>query len=67
MNPQAKLDQGTLEALQRDTCPDCGHLGLDGGPRGGSGQNLFCGKCGAGFNVALPRCVIFAERIGRRE
>jgi ribosomal protein S27AE len=55
-----------IEALTRDTCPDCGHLGLDGGPRGGAGQNVFCGKCGSGFNIALPRFVMMAQRIGKR-
>jgi ribosomal protein S27AE len=55
-----------LSYLQRDVCPDCGNQGLDGGPRGGAGQNLFCGKCGSGFNVALPRAIMFIQRIGKR-
>jgi hypothetical protein len=53
-----------IYALQRDLCPDCGHLGMRGGPRGGAGQNIFCEACGSGFNVALPRNIMFVQRIG---
>jgi hypothetical protein len=52
-----------VEALRRDTCPDCGHLGFRDGPRGGAGINVFCLSCGAGFNIAMPRYIMFAERI----
>jgi hypothetical protein len=54
-----------IYALQRDQCPDCDHFGMRGGPRGGAGQNIFCNHCGAGFNVALPRNVMFVQRIAR--
>jgi hypothetical protein len=53
-----------LEALRADRCPDCDNVGLEGGPRGGAGQNIFCRQCGAGFSVARPRFIFFAQRIG---
>jgi hypothetical protein len=37
---------------------------MRGGPRGGAGQNIFCDHCGSGFNVALPRNIVFVQRIG---
>ena len=52
-----------IEALRRDICPDCRTPGLRAGSRGGAAQNLSCDACGAGFNVVLPRHVMFAERI----
>lgn len=52
--------------IRNDQCPDCEHYGLQGGPRGGASQNIFCAECGAGFNVCLPRLVISVERIGKR-
>jgi ribosomal protein S27AE len=55
-----------IVALQRDQCPDCGQLGFDDGPRGGAGINLFCSNCGSGFNVALPRAIMTAQRIPRK-
>jgi len=50
--------------LRMDRCPDCQRVGLQGGPRGGAAQNLKCLSCGARFNVAPPRYICFAERIG---
>ena len=50
--------------LRMDRCPDCQKYGLQGGPRGGAAQNLKCLSCGARFNVAPPRYICFAERIG---
>ena len=55
-----------VAAIREDRCPDCGHLGFDDGPRGGAGINLFCRHCNSGFNVATPRYVMFAQRIGKR-
>lgn len=55
-----------ITCLRNDQCPDCDQYGLDGGPRGGAGQNIFCKNCGSGFNVALPRMILMAERIGKR-
>jgi len=66
VTPDFTEDDRVIDALRRDTCPDCGNLGFDGGPRGGSGQNIFCSDCGSGFNVATPRYIIFAQRIGKR-
>jgi hypothetical protein len=64
----AELEQHQIiMALQRDQCPDCKRLGFVGGPRGGAGQNIFCANCGAGFNVALPRSIVMAERIPARK
>jgi transcription elongation factor Elf1 len=60
------LNNEQLGDLRRDACPDCGHLGLLAGPRGGAGQNLSCDDCGASFNVALPRYIEFAQRIKER-
>lgn len=61
----APPDSGSavVDALRRNVCPDCGNLGLDAGPRGGAGQNIFCPNCGAGFNVAWPRYIVMAQRI----
>jgi len=52
-----------IERLRKDQCPNCGTLGLRGGPRGGEGQNIFCDACKSGFNVALPRAIVFADII----
>jgi hypothetical protein len=59
-------DPAVLNALRTDTCPDCRSLGLRAGPRGGAGQNIFCDACGSGFNIAYPRFIIMAQRIGAR-
>jgi hypothetical protein len=56
-------DEETLGRLRSDHCPDCLKPGLRAGPRGGAGQNLICDDCGAKFNVALPRYIVFAQRI----
>jgi hypothetical protein len=58
--------EAMLIAIREDRCPDCGHVGFDDGPRGGAGINIFCRHCNAGFNVAQPRFVMFAQRIGKR-
>lgn len=56
-----------IAALVRDQCPDCNSMdGFDSGPRGGAGQNIFCRECGSGFNVAQPRQIVFAQRIGKK-
>jgi hypothetical protein len=62
--PDGPERERVLEALRRDTCPDCGAVGFRDGPRGGAGLNIFCRHCGAGFNVALPRQIMFVQRIG---
>jgi hypothetical protein len=62
--PEGPERNRVINALQRDQCPDCSRPGLRGGPRGGAGQNLFCDGCGSGFNIALPRHVMFVQRIG---
>jgi hypothetical protein len=55
-----------VDSLRQDICPDCNsRAGLHPGPRGGAGQNIFCIGCGMGFNVARPRFIMFAERIGK--
>ncbi|MCP1761916.1 hypothetical protein [Bradyrhizobium japonicum] len=56
-----------IGALRADRCPDCDASDMIGGPRGGASQNLFCGRCGSGFNVAQPRYIMLAQRIGRRQ
>jgi hypothetical protein len=62
------MNEIEIDALRRDQCPDCKSLaGLDPGPRGGAGQNIFCRSCGSGFNVAWPRHIMFAERIEKRK
>ncbi|UQD96081.1 hypothetical protein [Bradyrhizobium japonicum] len=50
--------------LRMDRCPDCQKHSLQPGPRGGSAQNLTCTSCGARWNVAPPRYIMFAQRIG---
>ena len=57
------LNEDQIAMLRRDLCADCGMQALKPGPRGGAGQNLLCERCGAGFNVAFPRYVIWAQRI----
>jgi hypothetical protein len=48
-------------------CPDCRHRSprYFEGPSGGISTNIFCGDCGAGFNIT-PVLEI-AERIGKNE
>jgi hypothetical protein len=55
-----------VTAIRNDRCPDCDGYGFQGGPRGGIAQNIFCLGCGAGFNVAPPRYILFVQRIGRQ-
>lgn len=50
--------------LRMDRCPDCLCYGLQPGFRTSSAQILACRGCGARFNVAPPRYVMFAHRIG---
>jgi hypothetical protein len=64
MNTEQEAErERLLDKLRRDTCPDCGHVGFRDGPRGGASINIFCKGCGTGFNVAMPRYIMFAERI----
>lgn len=61
------LPESDLELLRRDTCPACDStLGFDDGPRGGAGRNIFCRFCGEGYNVAMPRMIMMAQKIGKR-
>jgi hypothetical protein len=61
------MTDAEIDMLRIDQCPDCKSMaGLVGGPRGGAGRNIFCDECGAGFNVAQPRFIMFAERISAR-
>ena len=53
-----------IHHLRMDRCPACQRYGLRPGPRGGAAQNLICDGCGAKWNVAPPRYIVFAERVG---
>jgi hypothetical protein len=57
------MAERTIHHLRMDRCPNCESHTLHGGPRGGAAQNLFCTACGAGWNVAPPRYIMFAQRI----
>lgn len=49
------------ERLKRAICPDCYTRNRwQGGPTAGLCTNIYCGACGAGFNVGPEG---FAERI----
>lgn len=50
MTMEAVTDEA-LAKLASDTCPDCDHVGFEGGPRGGINQNVACRRCGAEFNT----------------
>jgi rRNA maturation protein Nop10 len=52
-----------IQSLRMDRCPDCQGYTLQPGPRGGAAQNLICTSCGARWNVAPPRYIMFAQRI----
>jgi hypothetical protein len=39
--------------LMKNICPNCGHKGLRGGPRGGLSQNVLCPNCKYEFLAAL--------------
>jgi len=70
MKTKQEMDDETMmiDALRQDVCPDCGETeGFVDGPRGGAGRNIFCKHCRAGFNVAWPRHILFAHRIGKQQ
>lgn len=57
-------DKGKLFNEMRGQCPDCKlkpPVWLEG-PSGGMCINIFCGRCGSGFNITPV--VQIAERIG---
>jgi hypothetical protein len=59
--------QGKLYASLWKRCPDCGvkpPIWVEG-PGGGACTNIYCGKCGEGYNVAP--IVQFAEKIGQSD
>lgn len=62
-----ETESGKLYIEMRKWCPDCHHVPprYYEGPSGGVCVNIFCGDCGAGFNITP--IVEVAERIGKQE
>jgi len=47
-----KVTESELKSIKENKCPDCGHEGFLGGPRGGACENFKCANsdCGSRFN-----------------
>jgi hypothetical protein len=62
-----ETESGKLYIEMEKRCPDCHHNPprYMEGPSGGISTNVFCGNCGAGFNVTSV--VEIAERIEKDE
>lgn len=62
--PVDQTPMGRLYQQMQDACPTCHERPPRWmeGPSGGMSTNIFCGDCGAGFNVTPV--IQIAERIG---
>lgn len=62
-----ETESGKLYIEMGKWCPECHHKPprYMEGPSGGMSTNIFCGDCGAGFNITPV--VEIAEPIGKQE